>query len=126
MFQAVEPVEISFVAQINASEARKRAVSALLQRRGRIKVDDSQIIIARFGSGMKTRLLGAWLAGMDAMPREIKIRLNERAHETAVSVSIRDAFGFGSRAGVSGKLRQLMQADALAIRDAMAPPEHST
>lgn len=125
LFRAIEPVEINFTTSLSLSEAGNKAVSILSQRRGRIKVNDKQIILAGFGSGLKARLLGVLIAGIESAPRDVQVKFDQRDSETGVSILVRDTFGFGSRAGFSGKLQQLMYADALAVRDALSPPGKS-
>jgi hypothetical protein len=119
MFEAVETVEVSFTTSISAPEARRKTVAVLNERAGRIKVDEDNLVIARFGSSWKTRLFGTVLAGVQNMPREVKVEFQQGEYQTSVSGSVRDTFGFGSRLGVAGKLRQLMQEDAIAVKQAL-------
>ena len=124
MFGAIEPIEIEFAAAMSASEARQKAVSVLRERAGRIKIDKDEIVVAGFGSSWKARLFGTVLAGVQSMPREVKVELQQGESQTIVSVLVRDTFGFGSRFGVADKLRQLMHEDAFALKRALSPSEH--
>ena len=124
MFGAIDPVALKFDAPMSASEARAKTVSVLSERAGRIKVDEDKIVIARFGASWKARLFGTVLAGVQSMPREVKVEFQQTGLQTSVSVSVRDTFGFGSRLGVANKLRELMHEDALALKRALSPLEH--
>jgi len=53
------------------------------------------------------------------MPRDVLVRMAEGAGQTQVSVTVRDAFGFGTRAGISEKLQKLMYDDALSLKSAL-------
>ena len=124
MFGVIEPIEMEFAAAMSASEARHKTISVLKERAGRIKIDKDEIVIAGFGSSWKARLFGTVLAGVQSMPREVKVEFQQRESQTIVSVLVRDTFGFGSRLGVADKLRQLMHEDASALKRALSPPEH--
>jgi hypothetical protein len=121
MLGAIEPVEISFVVAKRLADVRTEVVRHLTANGGRIKVDDDSAILAGFGSNIKIRLLGAVWAGIKSMPRDVLVRLVEGAGQTQVSVTVRDTFGFGTRAGVSEKLQKLMYDDALSLKSALSP-----
>jgi hypothetical protein len=121
MLGAIEPVEISFVVAKRLADVRREVVRHLTANGGRVKVDDDSAILAAFGSNIKIRLLGAVWAGIKSMPRDVLVRLAEGAGQTQVSVTVRDTFGFGTRAGISEKLQKLMYDDALSLKSALAP-----
>src|SRR5215204_7243037 len=116
MFRVIEPVEINFTVPARSAAVRKELVQILIAQGGRIKVNDDATILVGFGSNLKIRLLGAALAGIRAMPRDVLVQLNESADETEVSVVVRDTFGFGSRMGFSDKLQKQMYDDALSLK----------
>lgn len=118
MFDALEPIEISFETALSAAQARDKAASVLTSRGGRIKTNDGSVLVAAFGSQLKVRLLGTILAGVQAMPRDVEVRIGGPAG-TTVSVAVRDRFGFGSRFGIAQKARAMMSDDALAVKRAL-------
>jgi len=119
MLGPIEPVEISFVVATRLADVRTEVVRHLTANGGRIKIDDDSTVLAGFGSNMKIRLLGAVWAGVKSMPRDVLVRMAEGAGQTQVSVTVRDAFGFGTRAGISEKLQKLMYDDALSLKSAL-------
>jgi len=116
MFRVIEPVEIEFLTSVSIDDTRQRILATLGRVGARIKVDSSRDIVAGFGSGWKARILGALLAGIDVMPRDVVVKLVDRNGKTEVRVSVRDTFGFGSRAGLTNKVQKLMYDNALAIK----------
>ena len=116
MLSAIEPVEITFGVDKRAADVRTEVVRHLTAQEGRIKVDDDSTILAGFGSNLKIRLLGALLAGIKSMPRDVLVRLTENSGQTQVSVTVRDTFGFGTRMGIREKLQKLMSDDALSLK----------
>src|SRR5688572_30485598 len=67
MLRVIEPVKISFVVAARPADVRTRIIQHLTTQGGRIKVDDDTTILAGFGSNLKIRLLGAMIAGVNAM-----------------------------------------------------------
>ncbi|MBN2182954.1 MAG: hypothetical protein JW715_13670 [Sedimentisphaerales bacterium] len=112
------PAEIEFATSVAVEEARERILSTIGRIGGRVKVDSPGKIIAGFGSDLKARLLGALLGGIESFPRDLVVELRTSDNTTQVKVSVRDTFGFGSRAGIANKIRKLMHDNALAIKSA--------
>jgi hypothetical protein len=120
MLRVIEPVEISFTITDHHENIQPKIVQHFIERRGRIKVEDDATVVAGFGSNLKIRLLGAMIAGVKSMPRDVVVNLLESSGHTKVSVVVRDTFGFGSRMGISDKLQKLMYDDALSLKKALA------
>lgn len=116
----IEPVEINFSVAKHLSEVRSKVVKAVVAKGGRIKINDDSFILAGFGSNLKVRLLGAMLAGIKSMPRDILVQMKEEAAQTHVSILVRNTFGFGSLVGVSERLQKLMSEDASSLKELLS------
>jgi hypothetical protein len=120
VFRVIEPVEIDFVTHTSIEDIRTTIIGALRKQGGKIKVDSPKDVLAGFGSGLKTRLLGVVLAGVHSAPRDVVIKLRETEDKTEVRVTVRDTMGFGSRMGYADKLQQIMYQQALDIKSQFA------
>ena len=120
MFSSLEPVEMSFTVAASAATLRTEIVRALTAKGGRIPTDGGSEVVAKFGSNLKVRLLGAFLAGFNATPRDVIVSMKESGGQTQVSITVRDTFGFGTRIGVAKKMRAVMQNDASSLQDELA------
>jgi len=110
------PIEVVFETLVPLSEAMGRILSALAERKGKIKVSYPTEILVKIGCGAKTRLLGgAWIDKQN-FPRDVMVSLREFGGNTHVKISVRDTLGVGSRAGMSDKYQQVMYEDAMLIR----------
>lgn len=116
MFQRVEPANLCFLTSTSVVETQRMVVERLRAQGGKITSDSAHEIVATFGSGLKMRLLGLVLAGVEVFPREAIVRLEDVNGETRVTIKVRDAAGFGSRLGFTKALEQMMQQQALGIK----------
>ncbi len=73
-------------------------------------------LVAKFGSGAKVRLLGGMWLDKTNLPREVTVSLSESSSRIRVEVKVRDSMGFGSRAGLADKIKQVMYEDAISIK----------
>lgn len=91
----------------SADEIRKIVIGNLTQKKATITQEDKSYIEATIGSGLKTRLWGAWAVSDHTLPVKIILNLyrDKNAKETEVDVTIQDNFGFGLRTGMVGKYR---------------------
>lgn len=120
MFNSIKPVETGFTATASSATLRTEIVRILTAKGGRITTDDGSTVVAKFGSNLKIRLLGAYLAGVQSMPRDVVVDMKESGGQTQVSITVRDTFGFGTRLGVAKKMQDLMRDDASSLQDALA------
>jgi hypothetical protein len=65
---------------------------------------------------VKARLLGAMLAGIKVMPRDVPVKFSESGGQTRVDITVRDTAGFGTRIGIADKLQKQMYEDALSVK----------
>lgn len=112
----VEPLEINFETTMSLAESRLRIVASIAERKGKIKVDYPTELVAGFGSGAKTRLLGGMWIDKRNLPRDLAVSLRELANGSQVKVTVRDTMGVGSRAGLREKYQQVMYEDALTLK----------
>ncbi len=113
---AIEPVNIEFLTSSKFEDVRTNIVSSLKSSGGTIKIETNTDIVAGFGSALKSRLLGAMIAGIKSFPREVSISLQKKDKFTHVKITVNDTFGFGSRIGLANKIQKMMYEDALNLK----------
>lgn len=117
MLRVIEPVEIEFTSSISIEDAQQLVLAALRSIGGRIKVDSSCDVVAGFGSSWKARMLGIFLGGLECFPRDVVVALRPDSGKTQIKITVRDTFGFGSRAGIGDMIQKLMYVNALAVKE---------
>jgi|GEM_PF-1327274 len=116
MFRTIGPVQIDFVTQKSIKQAKESIVSTILSQGGNLKVEGSRYITAGFGSGVKLRLFGIALSGVECIPRNVIVKLTEINNETEISITIHITARISSQLGYYEKLQQLMYRQALEIK----------
>lgn len=118
MFGAIPAVYLAFYTAKTLEEAQSLIVSVIHNNGGQIRIQSDRQIVAGFGSGAKFRIIGGAISGVKVSPRDIIIDMERLEDKTLIKVIVRDMLGFGSRIGFSGKLQELMNQNASAVKAA--------
>ena len=116
VFGAVPPATLKFHTKTPLEQAKQAVVGYVLHAGGKISSDAGSAIVGEFGSQLKTRLLGGAFIGRESLPREVVVSFETLDGQTVVTVTARDAVGFGSRLGMADKLQLALYESAQAIK----------
>jgi hypothetical protein len=112
----IAPTDITFTTTFSIDKARNVILESLIDSGAKIKIGRSANIVASFGSALKVRMLGLFICGVQAFPRDLVVALSNEDGSTRIKVTVDDTFGFGSRAGFTVSLQRIMCEDASNIK----------
>ncbi|MDH3731569.1 MAG: hypothetical protein OES13_10700 [Acidimicrobiia bacterium] len=100
----------------SAAEAQKRVAAHLGST---VRTDTAGKLMARSGSQLAIRLLGAYLMPKAWMPVRTTVEFVAAGTGCAATVTCADDFGFGLRTGMRGRYEGLLQKKVAEIREVL-------
>jgi hypothetical protein len=106
----VIPVEKVWTVDKNISEASVNLLAAVRYLKGDVVKSTESYIECRFGSLLKSRLIGEFWVSRATLPKKAEIYLQPTADgQTTIKLIIKDTHKYGLKAGFVGKYQQALQ-----------------
>lgn len=106
----------TFATGYSPAEAQRKVAEHL---GGKVRTNTPGTLMARSGSQLAIRLLGAYLMPKAWMPAKTAVEFSPSGSGCQVVVTCTDDFGFGIRTGMRGRYEGLLQAKVDGVREAL-------
>lgn len=106
----------TFTTGYSPAEAQQKVAAHL---GAKVKTDTPGTLVARSGSQLAIRLLGAYLMPKALMPAKTAVEFTPAGGGCQVTVTCTDDFGFGIRTGMRGRYEGLLQTKVDGVREVL-------
>ena len=117
MLKPVDSIQLIFFTSLSLEKSSELILSCFRNMQAKVKINSANNLVASLGSGIKTRLIGLLIGGIEIYPRDIIISTIKENEKSKITIKVKDTFGFGLRAGFSEKIEKLLYSDGLKIKD---------